>query len=213
MMLRRFLIITMLFLTLPAFTEEFVAGKDYQLVSGTLAKPASNSKVLVTEFFSYGCPWCYRIEPKLLQWEKKQAKVTQFSRVPVVFNKDWLIYAKAYYTAQLLGLEAKLSPLLFAAVQEKEHSLNTNKAMIDFFTAQGVDKATAESAFENSTTIDMQVNTGMGLMSNYHIEGVPSFIINNQYKTNLEMAKTEERLWQILDYLVAKERARNNFRN
>jgi protein dithiol oxidoreductase (disulfide-forming) len=204
MMLQRFLIITMLLLTLPTFAEEFVAGKDYQLVSGTLAKSASNSKVLVTEFFSYGCPWCYRIEPKLLEWEKKQANVIQFSRVPVVFNKDWLIYAKAYYTVQLLGLEAKFSPLLFAAVQEKEHSLNTNKAMIAFFTAQGVDKATAESAFENSTTIDMQVNTGMSLMANYHIEGVPSFVINNQYKTNLEMAKTEERLWKILDFLVAK---------
>jgi protein dithiol oxidoreductase (disulfide-forming) len=200
MMFRRFVIMTMLFLSFSTFAEEFVAGKDYQLVSGS----ASNNKVLVTEFFNYGCPWCYRLEPKLIEWEKKHGDVIQFSRVPVVFNKDWQIYAKAYYTAQLLGLETKLSPLLFAAIQQKEHSLNTNKEMIDFFTGQGVDKATAESAFENSTTIDMQVNAGMTLMSNYHIEGVPAFIINNQYKTNLEMAKSEERLWQILDYLVAK---------
>ncbi|WP_019215548.1 thioredoxin domain-containing protein [Legionella tunisiensis] len=74
----------------------------------------------------------------------------------------------------------------------------------DFFTAQGVENATAKSAFENSTTIDMQVTAGTAAMARFRINGVPAVVINNQYKTDLQMAKSEERLFKILDFLLAK---------
>lgn len=201
-MLKRFLLIALLLPTL-AFADEFVAGKDYELVNGSSATQNKN-KVAVTEFFSYGCPWCYRIEPSLAGWVKKQGSKIKFSRVPVVFNKDWTYYAKAYYTAHLLGLESKLNPALFKAIQDNKQSLNTNQAMIDFFTAQGVANATAKSAFENSTTIDMQVTAGTASMARFHVNGVPAVVVNNQYKTDLQMAQNEERLFKILDFLLAK---------
>ncbi len=113
-MLKRFLFIALLLPTL-AFAEDFVAGKDYEIVNGSTATTNKN-KVAVTEFFSYGCPWCYRIEPSLASWVKKQGTKIQFSRVPVVFHKDWSYYAKAYYTVHLLGLDAKLNPALFKVV-------------------------------------------------------------------------------------------------
>lgn len=203
-MLRRFVSIIVLVLPLFAHAEDFIAGKDYEVLSGAAETSSSANKVLVTEFFSYGCPWCYRIEPTLMNWVKQQGATIEFSRIPVVFNKDWTFYAKAYYTAHLLGLETKLNPLLFKAVQDKTLSMNTNQAMIDFFKAQGVDSATAKSAFENSTTIDMQVSQGTALMSRYHVNGVPAILVNNQFKTDLQMAKGEERLLKVLDFLVAK---------
>lgn len=201
-MLKRFLLIALLLPAL-AFADDFVAGKDYELVNGNTTTQPKN-KIAVTEFFSYGCPWCYRIEPTLAGWVKKQGNKIQFSRVPVVFHKDWSYYAKAYYTAHVLGLEAKLNPALFKAIQDNKQSLNTNQAMIDFFTAQGVANATAKSAFENSTTIDMKVTAGTASMARFRINGVPAVVINNQYKTDLQMAKSEERLFKILDFLLAK---------
>ncbi|KTD36618.1 thiol:disulfide interchange protein DsbA [Legionella nautarum] len=204
-MLKRFVSIVLLVLPLLASAEEFVAGKDYELINGADAKP-NTPKVTVTEFFSYGCPWCYRIDPALMTWVAQQGDAIQFSRVPVIFNKDWTYYAKAYYTANLLGLESKLNPLLFKAVQAKGHSMNSNQAMIDFFIAQGVDPATAKSAFENSTTVDMQLAQGTTLMARYHVNGVPAIIVNNQFKTDLPMAKEEARLFKILDFLIAKSK-------
>ena len=82
-----------------------------------------------------------------MNWVKQKGDAIQFSRIPVVFNKDWGFYAKAYYTAHLLGQEAKFNPLLFQSIQNKKQSMNSNQAMIDFFTAQGVDNTTAKSAF------------------------------------------------------------------
>ncbi|CDZ76032.1 Thiol:disulfide interchange protein DsbA precursor [Legionella massiliensis] len=209
-MLRRLVSIILLVLPLIATAEDFVAGKDYELISSSSATTAEKGKVSVLEFFSYGCPWCYKIEPTLMDWVKKQGDNIQFSRVPVVFHKDWVYYAKAYYTAKLLNLDSKFNPLLFKAVQAKNGpTMSSNEAMINFFVAQGVDPATAKSAFENSTTVDMQVTQGLALMSQDHINGVPALVVNNQYKTDLQMAKDINRLLQILDFLVAKAKEKN----
>ncbi|WED42724.1 thiol:disulfide interchange protein DsbA/DsbL [Legionella cardiaca] len=201
-MLRRLLLIV-LFLPILAFADDFVAGKDYELMTGG-APASSTDKITVTEFFSYGCPWCYRIEPALMSWLQQQNGKVQFSRVPVIFHKDWKFYAKAYYTAHLLGLDEKINPALFKAIQTDKRSLTNNDAMVEFFTAEGVDNATAKSAFENSTTIDLQIAEGAALMSRFRVNGIPAIVVNNQYKTDLQMAQTPERFFKILDFLVNK---------
>lgn len=140
-MLKKMLFVLLFSFSMTAFAEDFVAGKDYVILKDS-GQTHSND-VTVTEFFSYGCPWCYRIESGLNKWVEKQGSNIAYNKVPVVFNKNWEFYAKAYYTAEVLGLSSKLSPLLFKAVLEEKHPLNTNQAMIDFFTQQGVDAATA----------------------------------------------------------------------
>lgn len=205
-MFKPLLLIISLLLPFTVMAEEFVAGKDYDVIKGAAEFPANQQKITVTEFFSYGCPWCYRIEPAIAQWVSQQSERVHFTRVPVVFNKDWVYYAKAYYTVNLLGLDSKLNPLLFKTIQNKQSNLNNNDAMIDFFTKQGVDKATAESAFKHSTTIDMQINQGTALMTRFHVTAVPAFVINEKYKTDLQMAQGEQRLLKILTFLLNESR-------
>jgi len=198
-MIKRFLFILLLVPAL-AFAENFVEGQDYEIIKSS--SPVKINQVQVQEFFSFGCPWCYRLEPTLEQWLAKQDNSIQFSRVPVIFNKDWVFYAKAYYTAALLGINKKMDPLLFKAIQTDKQNLLSNQAMIDFFVQQGVDKETAESAFLNSTTIDLKINESNALMAKFQIIGVPAFVINDHYKTDLKMAKGPERLIEVLDFLV-----------
>jgi thiol:disulfide interchange protein DsbA len=195
-----------LFILLPAlaFAADFTEGKEYQVVSNPEVSATKNKTPTITEFFSYGCPWCYRIETPLNEWVGKMGKSVQLERVPVVFKPEWNLYAKAYYTARALALAAKISPALFKSIQEDKKTLNTKQAMVDFFISQGVDKEIAKSAFENSPTIDMRVSNGMTLMAHYQINAVPAFVINNKYKTDLQMAGSPERLFQILDYLMRK---------
>lgn len=201
-MFKRWLLLILLFpLPLWAMDFNFVAGKDYEIITTNNA-PIDNKKINVLEFFSYGCPWCYRIEPGINQWVKQQGNAVDFVRVPVVFNKDWVYYAKAYYTAELLNLSTKLNPLLFKAIQIDKKNLSSNQAMIDFFIAEGVSKDMAESAFTHSTTIDMKINEGNVAMGQFHVNAVPAFVVNNKYKTDLQMATSEERLLQILNHLI-----------
>src|SRR4051794_29877391 len=97
--------ILFLFIPLLAQAEDFIAGKDYESLKSTIQSEEGNNKIPVIEFFSFGCPWCYHIEPALAQWTKEQIKSIQFSQVPVVFNKNWAYYAKAYYPANALHME------------------------------------------------------------------------------------------------------------
>lgn len=195
-----------LFFILPGLVlaADFKEGVDYLVVSNPLAKETTNKKTLVTEFFSYGCPWCYKIDAPLNQWALSMNKGIELERVPVVFKPEWNLYAKAYYTAKTLALADKLNPKLFKAIQEDKNPLSSNQSMTDFFIMNGVDKEIAKSAFENSPTIDMRVQNGMTLLANYKIKGVPAFVVNNKYQTDLQMAGGQERLFQILDYLVKK---------
>lgn len=196
-MLKKLIGLVLLLPTL-AFATGFVEGKDYQVV----ASAATDQKgPVVTEFFSYGCPWCYRIESPLNQWTLTN-KNTSVERVPVVFKPDWDLYARAYYTAKTLAMSEKLTPQLFKAIQDDKNLLNSKQAMINFFVAHGTDREIAKSAFENSPTIDMKVKSGMELMAHYQINAVPAFVINNKYKTDLQMAGSPERLFEIMNYLL-----------
>jgi thiol:disulfide interchange protein DsbA len=42
------------------------------------------------------------------------------------------------------------------------------------------------------------------MVAQYHINAVPAFVVQHSFKTDLQMAKTEDRLFAILDYLSKK---------
>lgn len=202
-MFKRLLVLLLLLPTM-AIAAEFVEGKDYLVITNPPTLEVKSKVATVIEFFSFGCPWCYKIELPLEQWASKMGKNVQLERVPVVFKPEWELYAKAYYTAKTLAMSNKLNPALFKAIQDDKNPLISKQAMINFFASQGVDREIAKSAFENSPTIDMRVKNGMGLMGQYQINAVPAFVVNNKYKTDLQLAGSPERLLQLLDYLVRK---------
>lgn len=200
-------ILTTLLLLTPLITNasEFVAGKDYVILKHVKTTNAQqNAEVHVTEFFSYGCPWCYQLEPELNKWVDQKKPTIFFNKVPVVFNKSWKQYAKAFYTAQALDIEPQLAPDLFKAILKEHQPLNDTQAMIDFFVKHGVDAQTAKSAFKYSPSIEMEVNDSKNKMVSYQINAVPALVVNERYKTDMQMAKTEKRLFEILDFLVNK---------
>jgi len=209
----KFLIYVILFFTSSiSLGAEFVAGKDYEIIKVNQSVNEIKGRVLVTEFFSFGCPWCYKIQEPFLNWvNQNQAKV-YLKEVPVVFHKDWEYYAKAYYAAKALNISKTVGPALFKAIINDKLQLNSDKSMMEFFVKHGVNDDTAKSAFYHSPSIDLSVKSGILLMSSNHINAVPAFVVNNQFKTDLQMAKTEKRLFEILDFLVAeaKKESLNN---
>lgn len=202
-MLKKLIAVFFLFPAM-ALASSFVEGKDYQIVSNQSTTNNKNKAPLIEEFFSYGCPWCYKLEGQLDTWVGKMGNNIQFERIPVVFKPSWELYAKAYYTAKTLALSDKMDSLLFKAIQVERKPLDSKQAMINFFISQGVDKEIAKSAFENSPSIDMRVQNGLNLMGSYQINAVPAFVINNKYKTDLQMAGSPERLFEILNFLARK---------
>lgn len=195
-----------LFLLLSTTTlihaEEFKEGKDYVVLSGE--HDVIKDKKTIKEFFSYGCPWCYKIDPVISKWADDKKASVELTKVPVVFNKDWAYYAKAYYTAKALGLSDDIDTKLFTAILKDKKKLNSNSAMVDYFVQEGVSEDIAKSAFENAPSIDMELEKSKREMSKYRVNVVPTLVINGKYKTDLQMAENEQRLIEIINYLLTK---------
>jgi thiol:disulfide interchange protein DsbA len=184
----------------------FVAGKDYRVV--TTAEKATRSKdgkVEVVEFFSYGCPGCNAFEPYLERWENTNKHRAHLKRVPALFHSQWLPLAKAYYIADGLGIERKMSPLLFNAIHVKHQDLTNVQTLAAIFAANGIKNEQFNNAYQFSPVIEAQVMQGSDMMLTYKIQLIPSVVVAGTYQTDMEMAKDDpKRLASIVDYLTTK---------
>ncbi|MBD3648208.1 MAG: thiol:disulfide interchange protein DsbA/DsbL, partial [Pseudomonadales bacterium] len=53
----------------------------------------SPDKIVVTEYFSYGCPHCYQFDPMIEAWKEQLGDDVEFRRSPAVWNQDYQVYA------------------------------------------------------------------------------------------------------------------------
>jgi thiol:disulfide interchange protein DsbA len=169
------------------------------------AQPTQNpDKIEVIEFFWYGCPHCYSFEPLLEKWVKTLPKNVEFIRQPAAFNELWSKHAKAYYTAEALGVVDKVHADFFDAVQNKKESLDTEEALAKFFAAHGVNEAQFHEAY-NSFAVDTKMRNAPSMATRYGITGVPAIIINGKYKTNGTLAGSHEKMIEVMNKLIKQE--------
>lgn len=195
---------TVLSLSVYAAPEEAFEGHDYTRVKQ--AQPvATGKKIEVLEFFWYRCPHCFQLEPGLTAWLKKLPKDAQVRRVPAVFREDWAPAAKIYYTLEQMGQLDRLHGKVFDAYHTDNLNLNDPALLFDWVARHGVDRRKFESIY-NSFSTQAKVNKGAKLAQTYAITGVPAFIIDGKYATSVSMARSEARLFEVLDQLIDKAR-------
>jgi thiol:disulfide interchange protein DsbA len=169
------------------------------------AQPTQHpDKIEVIEFFWYGCPHCYTFEPFLEKWVKSLPKNVEFIRQPAVFNETWGKHAKAYYTAEVLGIVDKIHADFFDAVQNKKDKLETEEQLAKFFVAHGVNETEFHEAY-NSFLVDAKMRQAPIMASRYGITGVPVIIVNGKYKTNGPLAGSHEKMIEIMNQLIQQE--------
>ena len=178
--------------------------KGYDTLSP--AQPVKNpAKVEVIEFFWYGCPHCYNLEPYLNKWLENKPANVEFIRQPAAFSKVWADHAKAYYVAETLGVVDKLHGDLFEVIQKNpKTSLRTDEQLLAFFTAKGVDKAKVEEAI-GSFMVDTKVRQSKVTPARYGLTGVPALIVNGKYKITGRLAGSHENMITVLEKLIAEE--------
>jgi thiol:disulfide interchange protein DsbA len=161
-------------------------------------------KIEVIEFFWYGCPHCYSLEPLLQQWLKNLPKNVEFIRQPAVFSELWGKHAKAYFTAEALGVADKIHADFFDTIQNKKDQLETEEQLAKFFVAHGVDEKQFHETY-NSFLVDAKMRQAPTMASRYGITGVPAVIINGKYKTNGTLAGSHEKMIEVMSHLIKQE--------
>jgi thiol:disulfide interchange protein DsbA len=168
-------------------------------------QPTQNpDKIEVIEFFWYGCPHCYSFEPLIAHWAKNLPANVEFIRQPAVFSDLWGKHAKAYFTAEALGVVDKVHAGMFEAVQKNQQDLTTEDSVVKFFAAHGIPEADTRDAY-NSFLVDAKMRQAQATGPRYGITGVPVLIVNGKYLINGTLAGSHENMIAVLKQLIEQE--------
>jgi thiol:disulfide interchange protein DsbA len=197
-------------LVLPFSVAVTAVAQDYKEGSNylRLSKPQPTSttdKIEVVELFWYGCSHCFDLEPHITEWLESKPEDVEFVRLPAIVGPRWEPLAKAYYTAEVLGILDKTHPALFEAIHEKKQKFANEEQIKEFFVAQGVSAEDFKNAF-NSFAVSVKMNNAKLMTRRYAITGVPTLVVNGKFSTSGKLAGGETGILKVVDYLVAQER-------
>lgn len=173
-----------LFVSLAGFMASAapVQGTDYQLISPPQTS-ATAGKVEVIEFFSYGCPHCFHMQPLLKKWQKAELPANAvLVRVPVAFGRrEWGQLVRAYYTLEATGDLERLDDKLFDAIHQQHQQLFDLESLTAWAAQNGVDAAKFRTIY-NSPEVTTKAMRADQMSRDYKIEGVPTITVAGKYK-------------------------------
>lgn len=176
-------------------------------------------QVEVLEFFWYGCPHCFAIDPLVESWKKTKAAYITFSRVPVMWSEAHRSTARLYYTLESMGKLDQLHGEIFKEIHTNNDPLIATdpndaagalRVQAEFLKKFGI----SEDAFKKASqqfSVETSLQRADQLVLRYRIEGVPTFVINGKYVADVRSASapstnpSPERLLSLVDDFAAQE--------
>ena len=184
--------------------KTYTQGSHYDLIDPAYDTD-NTDQVIVYEFFGYKCPHCSSFQPFIKPWHDKLPKHVKLVRIPVVFQAGWEVLAKAYYTAETMGIIEKTHIPMFDALHKQRKRLNTLDDVADWYADNfQVDKQ-AFLATANSFMIDSKIRQSHNLMRKMNVTSTPTLIINGKYIPNKKALTNIPDLLDMATYLSNQE--------
>ena len=188
-----------------ALAVELVEGVTYKTLKPAVPTNVAPGKVEVVEVFWYACGHCYLLEPKLEAWEKKGKPANvELIRMPAVWNEVLKTHARLFYTIEILG-RPELNTEAFREINVRGNRLDTPDKIEAFFTSRGVSKADFQKAF-SGFAVESKLSRAIDLNKRYRITSTPTVVVNGKYVTDASMAGGEDKLFQVINALAAREK-------
>ena len=184
----------------------FDAGIDYQLIDPP-QPTSSGEKIEVVDVFWYGCPACNAFKPFMGRWLEALPEDVVVVRMPASFGRaDWQLHARAFYTAEALGILDTFHPAMFDAIHSQRKNLSTERALAAFFVEQGVERDRFTQTF-NSFSVQSKARRAESMTARYGVDGVPTVIVDGRYRSSGTLAGGINRITDVLDHMIEQVRA------
>ncbi len=188
--------------------SRFIEGEHYRVFSN-----AGSSKPVVTEYFSFYCPHCYRFEGAVKQIKKDLPAGVKFQKSHVDTTRlGPADMQKSLSLALAIIDKMKLGQKLTTAIFEFMHKDNKTFKSVDdirkLFVANGVDGKAFDKAMKNFSVKIAAKKMAKGWLDipgDIRQIGVPSITVNNKYWINAKKLKGKEDYKAIIEYLTAKK--------
>jgi thiol:disulfide interchange protein DsbA len=196
----------------PAATREwqFKEGQHYVRMVPTQPTVGGADKIEVAEFFWYGCPHCYDMEPHINEWAEGKDPNVRFVRVPASWNAIYKLHAQLYYTEEVLvrnGIieDAKgFHEAVFQEYHRRGNRMTSEAAIQKIFARFGVSQEDFERTW-NSFEVNQKLRVAGDLMRRYSVSSVPAIIVNGKYRTSVSEAGGYPELMELIDELTIRE--------
>ena len=190
-----------------------VAGTDYVEIPNGQPFETDAARIEVVEFFGYVCPFCAAVQPTASAMKAKLPPDVNMVYIPAAFGAMWDNYAKAFYTAEAMGLVDKTHDAMYRAIHidktlKGERGMDTPQEIAAFYAAYGADPGQFVSSMQ-SFAIASKVNRGkqfiMNAFSNGDTPSTPTFVVNGKYRVK---GRSVDDMFRILNQLIVAERAK-----
>ena len=194
---------TFLALFLILITSSNVFAQKYVQIS--TEKQQESKDIIIYEFFWYGCPHCYNLEPTMDRIEADLEKDTKVVKLPVALRDSWIPHAKLYYALKQMDKIDQVHNLIFEEIHLEDNRLNTEQQMIDFLGKHGIDTKKFIEKY-NSFGTQARIKKASNLAKKYQIDSVPTIIINGKFLTSGSYVSSYDELYSVVNLLVERER-------
>lgn len=191
----------------------FSEGTHYTRMVPSQPTMGGADKIEVAEFFSYGCPHCYTFEPTINAWAAEIPANARFVRIPVIFNDVYEIYARIFFTHEILARNGTLSDgeafheATFQEIHQRGNRLINENSIRRLFERYGVSPEEFDRTW-NSFELDQKMRVAQDLARRYDIRGVPAVVVNGKYKTGAREAGGYDAVPAVIDELILRESQR-----
>lgn len=186
-----------------------VAGTDYVDIAGGQPFDPLNGKIEVVEIFGYTCPHCASFQLLVNAWKPSLADDVRFTYVPAPFGGYWEPYAKAYYAAEAMGVQAQSHDAVFRAIHIDRslpvQPLPTDAQIGAFYGNYGVNPDEFASTM-SSFAVGAKLNRAKQFIARSFgsdVATTPTLVVNGKYRVT---GKSLEDNLRIAHQLIAQER-------
>ena len=199
--------------SLPA--GKWQAGVNYDPVVPAQPTSVAPGKVEVMEVLWLACPHCYALEPRVRSWLKTKPAYVEFVRVPVIWQQVHRAHARLYYTLEALGRDDLVTKAFDTIHQDLENHQpplvgnsdeETYRLQQQFAVQNGISADDFSKAY-NSFSVSSNLQRAEEITQRYHVQGVPFFVVNGKYGTDVQKAGSEAKLIELINDLAASEHA------
>ncbi len=191
--------------------QEWRAPQHYEVLDSAPSEIAGDS-IEVLEFFWYGCPHCYALDPLITLWDRHKPGYIRLRRVPLPGSGGRDAHARLFHALEAMN-RRDLHVVIFDAIHRRGLPLSEGDAETAFETqltllsSFGIPRAPFLRLYFSGRT-DAQLTADLELAKRYKVASVPLFVVNGRYVTSVSRAGGQDRVLVLVSELVAMERRR-----
>ncbi|MFW6340133.1 MAG: thiol:disulfide interchange protein DsbA/DsbL [Wenzhouxiangella sp.] len=185
-----------------ALAQPFEEGTHFHAIGSPTTPPAD--RVEVIEAFAYPCPACRNFLPIISEWAEDLPDNVSLSHLPVGLQPGWEVFARVYYTADVLGLGHDAHEAMFRAVHDERRQFRSIEDVAEVYTEFGVEVDEFVTTSE-SFAVDGRMRRNRNDIMRFGVRGTPTMIVQGKWRLSPTDFSSYQELLAAVDYLIERE--------